>query len=91
MLDGSSTKWQRPPCASISAILAGLVLAGMTATKSSPSSFAKYASLTAVDPDDASITVVFSPTQPLQIEYRNSDRARRCLRLPVMWVDSSLR
>ena len=31
----------------------------------SPSSAAKYASETAVDPDDASMTVVSSPIQPL--------------------------
>ena len=70
----------------MSAIFCGEVLAGITATKSRPSSLAKYASLTAVEPDDASTTVVPSVTQPLQIAYRNSDRASRCLRLPVMWV-----
>src|SRR4029453_623114 len=52
---------------------------------------AKYASLTAVDPDDASTTVVPSPIQPLHRPYRNSERARRCLSDPVGWVDSSLR
>jgi hypothetical protein len=43
-----------------------LVEAGMTATNGSPSSRAKYASLTAVDPLDASMTVVPSLIQPLQ-------------------------
>src|SRR3569833_217683 len=56
-----------------------------------PSRAAKYASDTAVEPDEASMTVVFSPIQPLHSAYRNNDRASRCLRLPVMWVDSSLR
>lgn len=75
----------------MSAIFSGDVVAGITATNSRPSSFAKYASLMAVEPDEASTTVVPSVTQPLQMAYRNSDLARRCLRLPVMWVDSSLR
>ena len=57
----------------------------------SPSIAAKYASDTAVDPDDASMIVVSSPIQPLHSAYRNSDRASRCLRLPVMWVVSSFR
>ena len=60
-------KWQRPPCASMRAIFAPLVLRGMTATKSRPSNYAKYASLTAVDPEDASMTVVPSVIHPLQI------------------------
>ncbi len=51
----------------MSATLAGLVLRGMTATKSRPSSFAKYASLTAVEPDDASMIGVSARTQPLQM------------------------
>ena len=42
------------------------VVAGMTATNGRPSSRAKYASDTAVEPDDASMTVVPSRTQPLQ-------------------------
>ena len=42
------------------------VEAGITATNGSPSSRAKYASETAVDPDDASMTVVPSWIQPLQ-------------------------
>jgi hypothetical protein len=37
----------------------------MTATNGRPSSAAKYASDTAVDPDDASTTVVSSSIQPL--------------------------
>lgn len=59
--------------------------------KGNPSSAAKYASDTAVEPDDASMTVVCGPIQPLHNPYRNSDRASRCLRLPVMWVLSSFR
>ena len=35
--------------------------------------------------------VVPSRIQPLHSPYRNSDRASRCLRLPVGWVDSSLK
>ena len=77
---GLSTKWQRPPWRSMRAVLVGEVPLVITATNGTPISLAKYASLTAVDPDDASITVVFSVTQPLQIAYRNSDRASRCLR-----------
>ena len=75
----------------MSAILVALVDDGITAMNGSPSSAAKYASDTAVDPDDASMTVVFSSIQPLHSAYRNSDRASRCLRLPVMCVVSSLR
>ena len=41
----------------MSAIFSGLVVAGMTATNGSPSMRAKYASLTAVDPLEASTTV----------------------------------
>ena len=44
-----------------------------------------------MEPDDASTTVVPSPIHPLHSAYRNSERASRCLRLPVMWVVSSLR
>ena len=51
-----STKWQRPPWNSISATFSGLVERGITATKGSPSMRAKYASLTAVDPLEASTT-----------------------------------
>src|SRR5690348_3705395 len=57
----------------------------------SPSSRAKYASLTAVEPLDASTTVVPSCSQPLHSAYRNSERASRCLRLPVGCVDSSFK
>jgi hypothetical protein len=71
--------------------LSGLVERATTATNGSPSSRAKYASLIAVEPLDASTTVLWGPMSPLQMAYRNSDRARRCLRLPVGWVDSSLR
>src|SRR5215218_8380022 len=91
MSDGRSTKWQRPPWNSISAIFSGLVVAGMTATNGRPSIRAKYASLTAVEPLEASTIVLPSVMSPLQSPYRNSERARRCLRLPVGWVDSSLR
>ena len=35
--------------------------------------------------------VVPSPIQPLHSPKRNSERASRCFRLPVRWVDSSLR
>jgi hypothetical protein len=59
------TKWQRPPCDSISAILAVLVAAGITATNGKPSSAAKYASDTAVEPEEASTTVAPSLIQPL--------------------------
>src|SRR5262249_56395704 len=89
--DASATKWQRPPWDSINAILEALVDDVITAMNGSPRSAAKYASETAVDPEDASITVVPSPIHPLHSAYRNSDRASRCLRLPVMWVVSSLR
>ena len=41
------------------------VLAGITATKGRPSMRAKYASLTAVEPEDASTIVVSGPIQPL--------------------------
>ncbi len=62
---GWSTKWQRPPWRSISSTFSALVVRGITAMKDSPSSRAKYASDTAVEPDDASITGVFSTIQPL--------------------------
>ncbi len=67
MASARSTKWQRPPCRSISSILARLVERGTTAMNGRPSSWAKYASDTAVDPEDASITGVPLVTQPLQI------------------------
>ena len=75
----------------MSLIFDALVDAGITAMNGTPISAAKYASDTAVEPDDASMTVVVSPIHPLHNAYRNSERANRCLRLPVMWVDSSLR
>jgi hypothetical protein len=71
--------------------LAAVVDAGITAMNGSPNNCAKYASDTAVEPDDASTTVVSSVIQPLHSAYRKSERARRCLRLPVMCVLSSLR
>ena len=40
---------------------------------------------------DASTIAVSSHIQPLHSPYRNSDRASRCLRLPVGWLDSSFR
>ncbi len=49
----------------MSAILVALVVEGITAMNGRPSRAAKYASDTAVDPDDASMTVVCSPIQPL--------------------------
>jgi hypothetical protein len=45
--------------------LDALVDAGITAMNGRPKSAAKYASDTAVDPDDASTTVVSSLIQPL--------------------------
>ena len=63
---GSWTRWQRPPWNSIWAIFSGEVEAGMTAMNGSPSIRAKYASETAVEPDDASTIVVSGPIQPLQ-------------------------
>ncbi len=68
-----------------------LVVRGMTAMKGTPISFAKYASDTAVEPLDASITGRPGRIQPLHRPYRNRERASRCLRLPVGWVDSSFR
>jgi len=50
----------------MSAILAGLVARDITATNGTPISRAKYASDTAVDPLDASTTVVVGPIHPLQ-------------------------
>src|SRR4051812_45176947 len=88
---GSSTRWHRPPANSIRSIFSGLVPAGITATNGSPSIRAKYASLTAVDPEDASTIVAPSRIQPLHSAYRNSDRASRCLSEPVGCTDSSFR
>jgi len=75
----------------MSAILAGLVVRDITAMNGTPTSRAKYASDTAVDPLDASTTVVSGPIHPLHSAYKNSDRASRCLSDPVGCVDSSLR
>ena len=75
----------------MSAIFSGLVSRCMTATNGSPSIRANHASLTAVDPELASITVVPSRSEPLQSAWRKSERASRCFRLPVGCVDSSLR
>jgi hypothetical protein len=63
----------------------------MTAMNGRFSIRAKYASDTAVDPDDASMTGVPSQIQPLHRAYRNKLRASRCLSEPVGWVDSSFR
>ena len=75
----------------MSAIFSGLVARGSTATNGTPISRAKYASDTAVEPELASTTVVPSTIWPLTSAYRNSERASRCLRLPVGCTDSSLR
>ncbi|SKX55046.1 Uncharacterised protein [Mycobacteroides abscessus subsp. abscessus] len=71
--------------------MAGDVPDVITAMNGTPIRCAKYASLTAVDPDDASITVVPSVIHPLQIAYRNSERASRCFSEPVGCVLSSFR
>ena len=60
-----STRWQRPPQRSMRAIFSTDVPRGITATNGSPSSRAKYASETAVEPEDASTTVVDSRIHPL--------------------------
>jgi hypothetical protein len=88
---GSATRWHLPPWNSISEIFSGEVLTGITAMNGSPSIRAKYASLTAVDPDEASTTAVRGPIQPLHNAYRNRDLASRCLSEPVGCEDSSLR
>lgn len=63
----------------------------MTATKSSPSSRAKYASDTAVDPLDASTSVAPSAMSPLDSPKSNNERVSRCLSEPVGCTDSSFR
>ena len=68
-----------------------LVVRGITAMNGTPVSRAKYASETAVEPLDASITGRPGRIQPLHSPYRNSERARRCFKLPVGCVDSSFR
>ncbi|CAI8783778.1 hypothetical protein EMIT0357P_10548 [Pseudomonas marginalis] len=66
-------------------------MAGITAMNGTPSSRAKYASEIAVEPLDASMTGAPGLSQPLHSAYRNSERASRCFRLPVGWLDSSLK
>src|SRR5699024_508509 len=63
----------------------------MTATNGTPMSRAKYASLTAVEPLDASMIVVSGPIHPLHKPNKNSDLARRCFKLPVGCTDSSFK
>src|SRR5690606_13231634 len=91
MAPGSSAQWHFPPCHSISSTFSRLVDCGTTAMNGSPSMRAKYASETAVEPEEASMTGVFLVTQPLQIACRNRDLANRCFKEPVGCVDSSLR
>jgi hypothetical protein len=67
------------------------VFAGITAMNGSPSIRAKYASLTAVEPLEASTIGVPSRIQPLQSAYRNRERASRCLSEPVGCTDSSFK
>lgn len=64
--DGLSTRWQLPPWNSIRLIFSADVVAGMTAMNRRPSMRAKYASETAVEPEDASTIAVSGPIQPLQ-------------------------
>jgi hypothetical protein len=75
----------------MSAIFSGLVRRGTTVTNFSPSMRAKYASETAVDPLDASMSTVSGPIWPLTRPYSSSERASRCLSEPVGWTDSSFR
>ena len=51
----------------MSATFSALVERGITAMNGRPSRCAKCASETAVEPEDASITGVFSVTHPLQM------------------------
>src|SRR5690606_6357562 len=69
---------RRPPWTSIAAVSSGVVDAGITATNGGPSRLAKYASDTAVEPLEASTTMLPECSQPLASAYRNSDRASRC-------------
>ncbi len=62
---GSSTSSQRPPWKRIWSSFSGDVDAGTTATNGSPMRRANAASLTAVEPDDASTSTVWGPIQPL--------------------------
>ncbi len=64
---------------------------GITAMNGTPINAAKYASEMAVEPLDASTTGRPGRIHPLHRACRNSDRASRCFRLPVGWVDSSFR
>src|SRR5436190_8755789 len=75
----------------MSASFSGLVDAGMTAMNGRSRKRAKYASETAVDPLEASRTVVRSVIQPLHNPYRNSDRASRGFSDAVGWTNSSFR
>ena len=75
----------------MSSIFSGLVERGTTVTNSNPSMRAKYASLTAVDPLDASTRTVSGPMWPFTSPNSMSERARRCLSDPVGCTDSSLR
>src|SRR5690606_4337465 len=91
IVHGLSTRWQRPPWDSVAAVFSREVEAGITAMKGRARRRAQEAPDTAVEPLEASITVLPSRSQPLASAYRNSERASRCLRLPVGWLDSSLR
>src|SRR6185312_7209947 len=88
---GSSTRSHSPPSAWTSRILPGAVHAGITAMKCKPSMRANHASEMAVLPDEASTTVWPSRRRPLHSAYRYNERARRCLRLPLGWLASSLK
>jgi hypothetical protein len=66
-----------------SRILRGAVQAGITAVNGKPSRRANQASEIAVLPEEASTTGWPPAVRPLHNAYRNSERARRCLRLPV--------
>src|SRR5699024_8398790 len=76
---------------SIRSTLILLVVRGITAIKGKPRRRAKYASLTAVEPDEASIILVPLSSHPLHSAYTNRERANRCFKLPVGCLDSSLR
>ena len=86
-----SVNSQRPPSARTASILGGAVHAGITATKGSPSRRANHASEIAVLPEEASTTVCPARRRPLHNAYRNSERASRCLRLPLGCAASSLK
>ena len=65
MSPAEATGWQVPPYCSIRASFDGDVETGTTAMNGSPRSWAKYASLTAVDPLEDSMIVWPSWIQPL--------------------------